>query len=59
MLNEVIQTETNIGYCLHMELKKNDTNALIYKTETDSQTKKINLRYQRGTWGRDKLGGWY
>ena len=27
-----------------MESKKNDTNELIYKTETDSQTQKTNLQ---------------
>ena len=32
---------------------KNDTNELIYKTKTDSQTQKTNYGYQR--WGRDKL----
>ena len=40
------------------KLKKDDTNELIYKTETDSQTSKANLRFQRGNvWG-DKLGTW-
>ena len=38
-LSEVSHTKTNIiWYCLYMESKKNDTNKLIYKTETDSQT---------------------
>ena len=38
-LSEVSQTKTNIiRYHLHVESKKNDTNELIYKTETDSQT---------------------
>ena len=45
---------------------KNDTNELIYKTETYSQTSKTNLwlsqqtrGYQRGKvlWGKDKLAG--
>ena len=32
------KTKTNIiWYHLHVELKKNDTNELIYKAETDSQ----------------------
>ena len=33
---------------------KNDTNELIYKTETDSQTQKINLQLPKGIVG----GGW-
>ena len=37
-------------------LKKKDTNELIYKTETDSQTSKTNLRLPKGKGGRrDKL----
>ena len=37
-LSEVRQRKTNtIWYHLHVE-SKNDTNELIYKTETDSQT---------------------
>ena len=37
--------------------KKDDTNELIYKTETDSQTLKQTYGYQRGKVGeRDKLG---
>ena len=45
---------------------KNDTNELIYKTETYSQTSKTNLwlsqqtrGYRRGKvlWGKDKLAG--
>ena len=42
-----------------LNLKKNDTNELIYKTEADSQTQKTTYGYQRGkVVGRDKLGGW-
>ena len=38
---------------------KYDINELIYETETDSQTSKTNLRYQRGNvGGSDKLGDW-
>ena len=39
---------------------KNDTNELIYKTETDSQIQKTNLQLPKGKEmeGRDKLGGW-
>ena len=39
---------------------KYDTNELIHKTETDSQTQKTNLwlpKWER-EWGRDKLGVW-
>ena len=32
---------------------KNDTNALIYKTETDSQTKKTNLWLPKGKVGEE------
>ena len=38
LLNEVSQTEKDIvWYCSYEELKKNNTNELIHKTETDSQ----------------------
>ena len=33
-------------------LKRNDTNELIYKTETDSQTKRMNLWLPGGKGGR-------
>ena len=36
---------------------KYDTNELIYKTETDSQTEN-KLIIAKGKRGRDKLGGW-
>ena len=41
-------------------LKKNGTNEVIYKTETDSQTLKTNLWLTKGKGkgGRDKLGVW-
>ena len=38
--------------------KKNTTNELIYKTETDSQTKKTNLYLPKGKEARDKLRVW-
>ena len=38
-------------------LKKNDTNELFYRTETDSQTLKTNLRLPKGKCV-DKLGVW-
>ena len=37
-------------------LKKNDTNELIYKIEIDSQTQKTNLWLPKGKVGKDKLG---
>ena len=41
-------------------LKKNDTNQLIYKSETDSQTenKWFSLWLPKGKGGEDKLGVW-
>ena len=40
IINEVSQTEKEISYDItYMQnLKRNDTNELVYKTETDSQT---------------------
>ena len=39
--------------------KKSDTNELIYKTETNSQTQKTNLWLAKRKAGRrDKLGIW-
>ena len=38
---------------------KSDTNELIYKTESDSQTQRTNLWLpQRRVGGRDRLGFW-
>ena len=37
---------------------KYDTNELIYKTETDSQTQKTNLRLPERGWEQDKLEVW-
>ena len=43
-----------------MDLKKNNTNELNYKTETDSQTQETNLWLPKGGrgGGRHKLGVW-
>ena len=39
ILSEVSQRKTNIiSYHLYVDSKNNDTNELIYKTETDSQS---------------------
>ena len=38
-------------------LKRHDTNELVYKTETDSQIQRMNLRLPGGKgWGEDILG---
>ena len=34
-------------------LKKNDTNELIYKTETDSQTENKLMATKGGRWGKE------
>ena len=45
---QVRKRKTNtVWYHLYVEPKKNDTNKLIYKTETDSQTENKHA-YQRG-----------
>ena len=47
-----------VGKVLTLHLK-NDTNELIYKTETDPQTQKTNLQLPKGkVGGRDNLGVW-
>ena len=39
IVSKVSQTKTNnIWYLSYVEFLKNDTNEIIYKTETDSQT---------------------
>ena len=51
ILSEVSQTEKDkyLNDITSMQnLKKNDTNELIYKIETDSKTKKTNLRLPKG-----------
>ena len=37
ILSEVRERKTNICYGLYVEMKKKDTNELIYKTEPDSE----------------------
>ena len=63
MLNEVSRTtERQIWYQLYVESLKNDTNELIYKIKTDSQTSKKSYGCQGGNvWGkgaRIKLRVW-
>ena len=55
-VRKVSQTKMNIiGYCLYVEAKKNDTNELIYKT--DSQSYRTNSWLPGGkSWKRDRLG---
>ena len=53
MLSEVSQRKTKIIYHLYVESKKNGTNELIYKTETDLQTSETNLWLpKRKGWGK-------
>ena len=51
--SEVSQTEKDIYHMtsLMWNLKKNDTNELIYKTEIDSQAQKTNLWLPKGKGG--------
>ena len=52
ILSEVSQTEKDKYHMVsHMWNLKNDTNELIYKTETDSQTSKTNLWLPKGKAG--------
>ena len=61
-LGEVSQTDKDKYYIVSVTcgiLK--ETNELIYKTETDSQTQKTNLWLPKGKWqggGEDKSGVW-
>ena len=52
------ERERQISYDItHMWNLKNDTNELIYETETDSQIQKTNLWLSKGkVRGRDKSG---
>ena len=56
VLSEVCQKQIyNNTYIWNL---KNDTNELIYKIETDSQTLRINLWLLKGKGGGDKLRDW-
>ena len=50
ILSEVSQKEKDKYHMISLisGILKNDTNGLIYKTETDSQTSKTNLRLPKG-----------
>ena len=57
ILNEMSDTEREMLYDspYMWNLERNDTNELIYKTETDSQTQRRTYGYQWGTvGGRDR-----
>ena len=60
ILSEVSQTKRDKYHMISLtcRISKNNTNGLIYKTETDTQTWKTNLGYQREKGMRDKLGVW-
>ena len=53
ILSEVSQTEKEISYDIaYMQNQKNDTNELIYKTETDLQILKTNVWLPKGKRGQ-------
>ena len=52
--SEVSQAERQIYITYMWNLKKNDTNELIYKTETDTENKLMVTKGENGV--RDKLG---
>ena len=59
ILSEVSQTEKDKRHTIILTCGiQNDTNELMYKTETDSQTKKSHLRLPKRSERRDKLGLW-
>ena len=61
ILNEVSQTERQMLYdTIFMWNLKCNTNESMFKTETNSQTEKTNLRLPewKGMGRRDKLGVW-
>ena len=61
ILSEVNQTEKDKYHMILLIcgiFKKNDTNELIYKTETDLQISKTNLWLPGRKGQRDKLGDW-
>ena len=55
--SKVSYIDKDILYIAYIWNLKNNTNELIYKTETDSQTQKTNLWLPKRM-GRDKLGVW-
>ena len=59
ILSEVSQTEKDKRHTVMLTRGiQNDTNELIYKTETDSQTKKTYSWLPKRSERRDKLGLW-
>ena len=59
ILSEVSQTEKDKDHVISLicGILKNDTNELVYKTETYLQTQKANLWLPKRKRG-DKLGDW-
>ena len=57
MLSEVKQRQVSNDTTCSWNLKY-DTNGLIFKTETDSQTQKTNCGYQREKGRKDKSRVW-
>ena len=55
ILIEVSQRKTNIIVELICGILKNNTNKLIYKTETDSQKQEINLWLPKEKWGGEEI----
>ena len=55
ILSEVSQTEKDKYHVISLicGILKNDTNELIYSTETDPQTLKTNLRLPKGKCGAE------
>ena len=57
ILSEVRQKQISYDIIYKWNLKKNDKNELIYKTERDSQIQKKKEKksngYQRGKWGEE------
>ena len=51
ILSEVRERQISYDITYMWDLKKNDTNELIYKTEADSQTQKTNLWLPKGKRG--------
>ena len=56
-LTEAYKRQVITQYYLYVKSKKNNTNELIYKTETDSLTSQIKIWLLKGKGkGREKLG---
>ena len=58
LLSEISQREINTLYHSYRIFIKNDTNKLIYKAETDSQTENKLMVTKGGGGAKNKLGIW-